>query len=137
MDKYRLILKTIIVSAVVIGTNVFGNYVLKLGLSHGFVGDTWSPMTYIRAFGHPWVTIGTVFLTAWFVTRLALLSWADLSYVLPVTSFSCALSAGAGALFMGEHVTGVRWLGICLITLGVAFTAFTFPETTPIRSEIE
>ena len=44
MQSYHLILKTILVAFVVMATNVFGNYALKLGLSNGAgVGATWAP----------------------------------------------------------------------------------------------
>lgn len=66
----------------------------------------------------------------WLIARLALLSWADLSYVLVVTSFSYVLSAIAGAVGLNESVTWIHWLGICLITLGVALVARTAPHTT-------
>lgn len=66
----------------------------------------------------------------WLVSRLVLLSWADLSYVLPVTSFSYVLSAVAGALYLGEKVNWLQWTGISAITLGTALVAFTYPEST-------
>lgn len=121
--------KTILTSAVVIGTNVIGNYGLTRGLRQVGVIETWSPMPYIRAFAHPWVLIGVVFMLGWLISRLILLSWADLTYVLPVTSFSYVLSALAGAFLLHERVSGRHWAGILLITLGVSMVGFTYPET--------
>ena len=66
----------------------------------------------------------------WLLTRLALLSWADLSYVLPVTSISYALSALAGVFYLHERVSRIHWAGISVITVGVALVALTYPETT-------
>lgn len=132
MQSYHLILKTIVVAFVVMATNVFGNYALKLGLSNGAgVSATWAPGQYVRALGHPWVIVGVLLMLGWFLSRLVLLSWADLSYVLPVTSFSYVLSALLGVVLLHEDVSIVHWSGICLITLGVAFTIFTRPGTTP------
>jgi drug/metabolite transporter (DMT)-like permease len=131
MRKHHLILKTVVFSALVMLTNVFGNYALKRGLPDGTVGASWAPMPYIRALFHPWVALGVLLLTGWLVSRLVLLSWADLSYVLPVTAFSYALSAAAGAALLRETVSPLHWIGIGLITLGVAFTVFTRPGTTP------
>ncbi len=132
MQNYRLILKTIVVSFIVMATNVFGNYALKLGLSNGGgVAASWAPMPYIRALAHPWVIAGVVLMLCWFVSRLMLLSWADLSYVLPVTAFSYVLTALAGVVFLHERVSFINWTGICLITLGTGFTIFTRPGTTP------
>jgi uncharacterized membrane protein len=72
---------------------------------------------------------------AWLVSRLVLLSWADLTYVLPVTSFSFALSAMAGAIYLSEQVSNYRWAGITLITLGILLVVLTYPETTPEHVE--
>lgn len=129
MRKHSLIWKTAIVSIIVIATNVIGNYALKRGFDKVGVIVTWSPLPYIRAFGHPWVAVGVAFMLAWLITRLLLLSWADLSYVLPVTSFSYVLSAMAGAVYLHEKVTPLQWAGISAITIGTALVAFTYPET--------
>lgn len=131
MQSYHLVLKTAVVALVVMTTNAFGNYALKLGLSNGAGVSSWAPMPYIRALGHPWVIAGVLLMSGWFLSRLVLLSWADLSYVLPVTSFSYVLSALLGTVLLHEKVEMVHWAGICLITLGVGFTIFTRPGTTP------
>lgn len=132
---HQLVLKTVVVSIVVIATNVIGNYALTVGMRQIGVVETWSPVPYIEAFAHPWVAIGVAFMLAWLISRLILLSWADLSYVLPVTAFSYALSALAGAVYLHEKVTKRQWAGVVLITAGVALVAITFPETTEITEE--
>jgi len=129
MHRNRLIWKTIAISTVVVATNVLGNYALKRGLDQVGTIVSWSPLPYIRSFGHPWVAFGVACLFTWLVTRLLLLSWADLSYVLPVTSFSYALSALAGAFYLHEKVTWLQWAGISAITIGTGLVAFTYPET--------
>jgi uncharacterized membrane protein len=63
------------------------------------------------------------------LTRMTLLSWADLSFVLPVTAIGYALSALAGKLFLNEIVTPVRWVGIGLIVAGAALVAATTPPS--------
>ena len=129
-EKQRLFWKTVIVCVIVVGTNVTGNYSLARGLHHIGVIDSWSPVPYIKAFFHFWVGIGVALMVTWLVARLALLSWADLSYVLVVTSFSYVLTAVAGAVGLNENVSWIHWMGICLITLGVAIVARTSPHTT-------
>lgn len=124
-----LLWKTAIVSAIVVGTNVIGNYALTRGMREVGAITSWSPMPYIHAFSHPWVSVGVVFMIGWVVSRLALLSWADLSYVLPVTATSYALSAVAGAIYLREKVTDLQWTGIAVITLGALLVALTPPET--------
>ncbi|HZP22988.1 MAG TPA: EamA family transporter [Terriglobales bacterium] len=130
--RNHLVLKTIVVSFVVMATNVFGNYALKLGLSSGAGAVLgWAPMPYLRALAQPWVIAGVLLMLGWFISRLMLLSWADLSYVLPVTAFSYVLSALLGATLLREKVASLHWAGIFLITLGTGFTIFTRPGTTP------
>ena len=122
-----LLWKTAAIAAVVVGTNVIGNYALTRGLRQVGVLESWSPLPYIQAFAHPWVALGVVFMLGWVVSRLALLSWADLSYVLPVTSFAYVLSAVIGAVWLRETVSAVQWAGISVITLGASLVALTCP----------
>jgi drug/metabolite transporter (DMT)-like permease len=133
--KHAVILKTVVASIVVVATNVVGNYGLSRGMHQVGVVESWSPMAYIRTFVHPWVAIGVIFMVAWLASRLALLSWADLSYVVPVTSFSYVLSAVAAEVWLGEHVQPLRWAGISVITAGVALVALTYPETPELYHE--
>jgi uncharacterized membrane protein len=126
----ELLWKTAIVCAIVVGTNVMGNYALARGMRDVGVIESWSPVPYIHAFSHAWVTVGVLFMIGWVVSRLVLFSWADLSYVLPVTATSYALSALAGAIYLREKVTHLQWAGIAIITLGAGLVALTPPETT-------
>jgi bacterial/archaeal transporter family protein len=87
-----------------------------------------SPADYIRAL-NLWTVAGVCMLAIWMVTDLALLSRADLSFVLPVIATSYVLIAIVGHFILGERVSGVRWMGIVLITFGVLMA-----ETTPDRT---
>jgi drug/metabolite transporter (DMT)-like permease len=66
------------------------------------------------------------------------LSWADLTYVLPATSFGYVLLALVARFVLHEHVSPLRWLGIALITGGVGFIAGG-PELThhPAHSTVD
>jgi drug/metabolite transporter (DMT)-like permease len=121
--------KTAITTTVVIVSNAAGNYAISLGMHQVGQLVTWWPGPYIRAFSNSWVTAGVLFMLLWVGSRLALLSWADLSYVLPVTSFSYVLSAALGRVLLNERVSAVRWLGIIVLTVGVALVAITNPHT--------
>ena len=48
---------------------------------------------YIQVLFDPWVALGVVLLIVWLLSQMTLLSWADLSYVLPVTSVGYVLTA--------------------------------------------
>jgi len=93
-EAARLRLKTWICATVVVLSNVFGNFFMKRGLPESAQLST--PLEYIGALFQPWVALGVVLLIVWQMSRLALLSWADLSYVLPVTSVGYVLVALIG-----------------------------------------
>ncbi len=133
--RHHLIVKTVVASLVVIATNVIASYALARGMRDVGTLESWSPLPYIRAFSRPWVAFGVFFMLAWFTSRLALLSWTDLSYALPVTSFSYALAALAGQLYLHEEVTPIHWAGILIISVGVALVALTYPETVEASPE--
>jgi uncharacterized membrane protein len=125
-EAARLRLKTWICAAVVVLSNVFGNFFLKKGMP----ADLPTPWSYVTVLFHPLVTLGVVLLILWMMSRMALLSWADLSYVLPVTSIGYALVALVGWLFLAERIPAKRWAGIVLIVAGVALVSLgTAPRT--------
>jgi len=110
-------------------TNVLGNSFLSRGMQS--VGEllSLSPLPYIRALFNPWVAVGVSLLIVWLLSHMALLSWADLSYVLPVTSIAYVLVALVGRFLLHEHVSPARWVGITLIMAGVTLVGHTAPRT--------
>jgi hypothetical protein len=71
-------------------------------------GSDWQFTHPIASNLHPtiftaWVGFGVTFYALWMFSQLAVLSWADLSYVLPITSIGYALAAFAGWLFLGDY----------------------------------
>jgi uncharacterized membrane protein len=124
-DSARLRWKTWICAIIVVLTNVFGNFFMKRGMP----ADLSSPVEYITVLFRPWVTLGVLLLIVWMLSRMALLSWADLSYVLPVTSIGYVLVALTGKLLLHEDISGKRWAGILLIVSGVALVSGSSPQT--------
>ena len=76
------------------------------------------------------IWLGIVCVLVSFVLYLMLVSWADYSYVMPVSSFGYAVVALLAVLVLGETVTLGRWAGVALICLGVALVGRTEPRTT-------
>jgi uncharacterized membrane protein len=76
------------------------------------------------------VLLGTALLILWLLSRMTLLGWADLSYVLPMTSIAYVLSAVLGKVFFGEQVTWQRWLGTGFIVIGIICVGLTAANTT-------
>ncbi len=110
---------------IAIVTNVSGNLLLSRGLRNAMPEDYWHVLAI------PWVDAGIVVLALWLLTNLSLLSWADLSYVLPITAGGYALSAISGFAALNEHVSTLRWVGVGLITAGAFLVSRTTPRTTP------
>jgi uncharacterized membrane protein len=126
----RVDFKTKLLTAFVVITNVLGNFSMSWGMKHQSVDLGLSPLAYIRLIFTPWVLLGTLLLILWLLSRMTLLGWADLSYVLPVTSIAYVMSAVLGKVFFGEQVTWQRWLGTGFIMLGIVFVGLTSANTT-------
>ena len=125
-ESSRLRWKTWACSAVVVGSNVFGNFLLKRGMPP----ELSSAADYITVLFRPMVSLGVLLLILWLASRMAMLSWADLSYVLPVTSLQYVLVVIAGRVLLEERVSVYRWIGIASITAGVALVSgATAPQT--------
>lgn len=74
----------------------------------------------IRAFGNGWMWLGVGMMTMAFLSLLALLTWENVSFVVPVTALSYAAGALGGRFLLGERVSPRRWVGVGLVCLGVA-----------------
>jgi drug/metabolite transporter (DMT)-like permease len=77
----------------------------------------------IRAFKEKWFWMGVGLLTLGFFSLLTLLTWADVSLVIPATALSFVVGGLAAKIFLGEHLTALRWTGIALVSVGVALVA--------------
>src|SRR5690242_5247597 len=130
MNAARLRQKTRNFTALVILSNLFGNFSLSWGLRQVGRLISLSPWAYVEALFNPWVALGVSLLIVWLLSHMALLSWADLSYVLPVTSIGYVLVALEGRFVLHEHVSLTLWAGITLIMIGVTLVGRTAPRTT-------
>jgi uncharacterized membrane protein len=128
-ETARLRAKTWACASVVILSGVFGNFFMKLGMP----AELAAPLDYITVLFRPYVALGVALLILWTLSRMTLLSWADLSYVLPVTSIGYALVAVAGRVWLHEEISATRWAGIGLIMAGVALVSFGTPPQTARR----
>jgi drug/metabolite transporter (DMT)-like permease len=108
--------------------NTFGNFLLSVGMHAIQLKPLTSPLGYLHIFANPWIDAGVILLIAWFASQLSLLSWADLSYVLPVTAASYVLTAVLGKIFLHEVISLARWSGIGVISAGVMLVVSTCPR---------
>ena len=135
--RHDLRSKTLVFALIVIVANVSGNLMLSVGMRQ--VGRTLSPspLPYLAAMLNPFVALGVCLLAIWLIATLSLLSWADLSYVLPVTAVAYVLNAVAGHFALGEHVSVPQWCGVVTITAGAILVGRTKPTTTSLHPDID
>jgi drug/metabolite transporter (DMT)-like permease len=119
--------QVVALSAAAVLLNALGNCCLSLGMRSKDATD------YAGAMTNPWVIAGIVLLIGWLLSQLSLLSWADLTYVLPITAASYVGSALLGATVLHEHVKPARWAGIALIAAGIIVVGRTRHRTGPVK----
>ncbi|MGA2133177.1 MAG: hypothetical protein ABSH50_12855 [Bryobacteraceae bacterium] len=122
--------RTLLYLALFIFLRPAGNLSLAWGTKHFPEKLSLNPAAYLTAMLHPFVALGIAMLILSLLTRMALLSLADLSYILPVTSIGYVLAALFGTVFLHETVTLQQWLGTILIFLGTGVVGSTSQNTT-------
>lgn len=134
-------MKTAIVLILAILAQAAGDVFLTKGMKAIVVEDASSGRlfqlleTALQAAQSPEVLIGTALLVVFFALYSAVLSWADLSFVLPATAFGYVLHVAAGYYFLNETVSPIRWAGAAIITLGVVFVSRSEERTAPLGEE--
>ena len=117
-------MKTFIVLFIAICAQTLGDVSLTKGMKSIGEVSTLNPVELfnigLQVFTNPLIWLGVLLLGLFFGLYLAALSWADLSFVLPVTSFGYAMNAFMAWRFIGEHVSITRWIGTIIICVGVA-----------------
>lgn len=126
-------LKNRIFIALVVLSNSVGNLLLGFAMERMPDFSKTTLLTYIFAAGtNIWLLLGMGLMIVYMIAQLSMYSWADLSYVLPMTASTYVVSALLSKFLLHETVSAVRWLGIALISFGVIFVA-----ETPVREEEE
>jgi len=72
-----------------------------------------------RALRLKWLWIGIALMTVSFFSLLAILSFENVSFVVPVSALGYVAGALGGRFFLGERVNWRRWAGILLVCVGV------------------
>jgi len=84
----------------------------------------------VKILSSGWIWLGIGSLLIFFVSYMLVLSWADYSYVMPVTAVGYVLAPLLAHLLLGEVVPEARWAGAVFIFLGVVLVGRTPPSTT-------
>ena len=106
-----------------------GVVLLKKGMTH--IGDingvTAGEILRVCKAGatNPQILLGVFFEALFFVCLLILMSKSDISFLWPLTGLSFVFATFAAIWFLGENVSGVRWMGVILIVAGAAFISYS------------
>jgi drug/metabolite transporter (DMT)-like permease len=105
----------------------------ELSVSHAMkqLGELrhFSPRSVVNFLGRAtrvkWFWTGIALLALGFFSLLALLSWADVSFVIPATAMGYVTGALGAKLLLGERLTPMRWAGIALVAAGVTLVSLS------------
>lgn len=119
----RLHLRTWLLLPVIVILGPLGNVLLSKGMKGVGAEMTWAPSEavaiFVRIFTSGCIWLGIASLVTFFLIYMLMLTWADYSYVQPVSALSYAVVSLLGYFWLGETVPPMRWLGIGIICAGV------------------
>jgi drug/metabolite transporter (DMT)-like permease len=122
--------------ALIVITNTLGNILLGVGMQRMPDFQSIGAFDYAAGLLTNWYVVGgTVLLIIWMIAQLSMFTWADLTYVLPVTASAYILTALLSRYFLGEQISVARWIGIVIISFGVVLVSET-PEDTKHTREL-
>jgi drug/metabolite transporter (DMT)-like permease len=128
--KSAAILRVCAVVLLFVVLKAAGNLSLAWGMKHFPETMSADPIPYLRAMFDPFVAFGIGAFILALLVRMALLSLADLSFVVPVTAVGYFVAAFLGKTFLHESVSTQRWLGTALICFGAVVVGSTPHSTT-------
>jgi drug/metabolite transporter (DMT)-like permease len=117
-------MRTFLFLAIVVLSGTGGDIAMTHAMKRNGEVKNFSPRALLGVFrqvsrsGWAWLGFGLMILA--FVALLALLSWAQVSFVVPATAANYIVG-GVGAKFLlKERVSRARWAGMLLVAAGVA-----------------
>jgi transporter family protein len=108
----------------IVVSNAAGDVLITRGMKE--IGDisAVSPLQFLRVVKSILCNrnfLGGVFcLAVSFFSFLIVLSWADLSFVVPATAIVYVVSILGAKFILKENINSMRWAGTMLVCLGVA-----------------
>jgi drug/metabolite transporter (DMT)-like permease len=66
-----------------------------------------------------WMWLGIALMSLGFFSLLAILSFQEVSFVVPASALSYAAGAFGAKAFLGERINRNRWVGIAVVCIGV------------------
>ncbi len=87
---------------------------------------SWDVVGLIGQAARNWSLLGSIVLAAiHFGAFMALLSFWDLSLVIPIAALDYVLGTLGASFVLREKVSRLRWVGVSLIAVGVALTSLS------------
>jgi drug/metabolite transporter (DMT)-like permease len=136
MAHHRLTFNQYLILAFVSVSVPLGDAALSRGMTSLPSISISHPLTLIGAVFTPWIALGIALLIGYFASYLTALSWADLTFVMPATALGNVFVALLAHYWLHENISYMRWMGIVMITVGVAFVAHGPANTTPIANAV-
>lgn len=127
-------MKTFVVIFLATLSAATGEVLMSYGMKRGGQIDITAPSQWVglvlSVVRNPYVLIGVVLLAIFFFLYLASLSWADISFVMPLTAMSFIFAAFMAKFVLKEDVSWLRWIGTVVIVLGIIIVAMDNKQLT-------
>ncbi len=119
---------TALLIAVVVISSVVGELLVTHGMKQAGEIHDFRPFPFLQSLWNAlrggWLPSGILAMTVSFFSLMAVLSAADVSFVIPVTAVTYVLNTLGARLFLKEQVNLRRWVGCVLVAVGVALVSF-------------
>ena len=106
-----------------------GEIAMTYGMKRVGEPENLQPMALLRFLGRAvrsgWFWLALPMLAASFYSLLVLLSWAPLSVVIPASAFNYVVGTLGAKYILKEQVSRKRWMGVAMVSLGVALVLIT------------
>lgn len=79
----------------------------------------------LQSFRLRWMWVGISLMSLAFFSLLAILSFRQVSFVVPISALSYVAGAFGAKLFLRERINRNRWIGIAIVCLGVTIVWWT------------
>ena len=121
-------MKTFLLLCSLIGGSSLGEILSAKGMQQ--IGDiSLRPRALVgailRMVRNPYLIGGVACLAVSFFSFISLLSYADLSFVVPLTAVSYITNTLGARFFLGERISRERWMGTVLVAFGVALVSIS------------
>ncbi|MEO6723983.1 MAG: bacteriohopanetetrol glucosamine biosynthesis glycosyltransferase HpnI [Blastocatellia bacterium] len=121
-------MKTFLLFCSLVGCSSLGEILSAKGMQQ--VGDvSFRPRKLIgalvRMIRNPYLIAGVVCMAVSFFSFISLLSYADLSFVVPLTAVGYITNTLGARFFLHEKITKERWMGTLLVAFGVSLVSLS------------